>query len=100
MTTKAKLVIGALVVGGAAWWYFKGRGGSRPVCGPGATWKTVSDPSGYSPAVAESIRKWGGFCARTGFVSEPELGGEATSDVGADDGPDSYLITHPWQLME
>lgn len=71
----------------------------RPTCGTGAKWHEATDIERElykAGPTAESIRKWGGFCARTGSVSDPYAGG-VVDDIGADE-PDSYLITSPSQV--
>lgn len=87
-------------------------------CGQGSKFVPTTSTAGWSAAVADQIRKYGGYCARDGSVidagtkpygsddstggtpaSEPYDGNPADSDGGVwDDVEDPYLITHPWQL--
>jgi hypothetical protein len=84
MTTKVKIALAVAAAAGVGYLVWRKRTGGRPICGIGSTWKVESDPTGYSAPVAASIRAWGGYCARQGFVDEPTVS----------DGP----ITSPFQL--
>lgn len=85
MTMKTKIVIAIAAAAGVYLYYRHKNATTRPTCSAGSTWKVESDPTGYSATVAESIRKFGGYCAKQGFVSDPYEAG---------DGP----ITEPWQV--
>jgi hypothetical protein len=89
-----KLKIGAaVVVGGAIAYYLWKRRGSlvRPTCGAGYAWHVatpteLSQITRYSLPMQEQLKKFGGYCAAKGTVSEPEV---------VDSGP----ILYPWQVM-
>lgn len=90
MSPKMKIGL-AVAVGGALAFYLWKRGGSltRPPCGAGYTWKTASNYelsqiTRYSLPMQEQLKKFGGYCAKAGTVSDPFT----------QDGP----ITDPWQV--
>lgn len=84
MTVKVKIALAVAAAGGLAYWYWR-KHGSHPPCSPGATWYATSDTTGFSAPVAESIRKWGGYCRKPGFV---DFGDDFVNE----------LITQPSQL--
>jgi hypothetical protein len=85
VTTKVKIALAVAAAAGVGYYLWRRSTGGRPICGIGSTWKVTSDPTGYSTAVAASIRQWGGYCAKQGFVSVPDV---------QQSGP----ITDPFQL--
>jgi hypothetical protein len=90
VTTKLKIALGVGAAGAVAYWLWrKSAGGTRPVCGPGSTWHQatpdeLANIGKWSLPVQESLKKWGGYCARSGFVS----------DASVVEGP----ILYPWQV--
>lgn len=102
MTMNTKLALGAAAAIAAYFLFVRkasaatttaATSSTRPTCGSGAFWKVVSDPTGYSPSVAASIRQWGGYCAQSGL----------TEFLGADNKAEQPslvdgLITMPSQL--
>jgi hypothetical protein len=89
VTSKVKVGLVVALGGALAYYLWKSRGGARPVCGPGFAWHqaTASElelMSRWSLPMQEMLKKWGGYCAKAGEVSEPELA----------EGP----ILYPWQV--
>lgn len=90
MSPKVKVGIAVAIGAGIAYYLWK-RGGSlaRPVCKAGYTWKVASayelaNISRYSLPMQDMLKKFGGYCAAAGTVSDPFI----------PEGP----ITDPWQV--
>lgn len=78
MKLNAKTIVILAAAGGVAYWLYRTRGGSRPVCGPGTAWHVATQEEllnahKWSAAVQDQLKRYGGYCARTGFVSEPSI---------------------------
>jgi hypothetical protein len=90
----------ALVAGGVGYYLWRRRGGGRPPCGPGYTFKEV-DPAAYalwSKDVRDYIARYGGLCMKAGDVT-PLFDPLTPSDLPvAFDDNGIPLITRPSQL--